>query len=173
MLGRRFDHSVLTMESSSGSSGSPEFRISPTVSKEKWAIHARAKLLKGYVLIVARERKTASFFKEGRGFEPCPYKVAKALIELGMIEEAGNHFLGIKYVLSTGVPVPPVLVVDDDDEPLIAPPREKESGSMEGMLDDLEEETTDDDDAEGDDAESKDGAEEEEDEDEDEAEDEF
>ena len=161
------------MESSSGSSGSPEFRISPTVSKEKWAIHARAKLLKGYILIVARERKTASFFKEGRGFEPCPYKVAKALIELGMIEEAGNHFLGIKYVLSTGVPVPPVLVVDDDDEPLIAPPREKESGSMEGMLDDLEEETTDDDDTEGDDTESKDGAEEEEDEDEDEAEDQF
>jgi hypothetical protein len=160
------------MESSSGSSGSSEFRISPTVSKEKWAIHARAKLLKGYVLIVARERKTASFFKEGRGFEPCPYKVAKALIELGMIEEAGNHFLGIKYVLSTGAPVPPVLVVDDDDEPEIAPPREKETSSMEGMLDDLEEETSDDD-GDSDDAETTEGGEEEEEADEDEADDQF
>ncbi len=157
------------MESSSGSSGSPEFRISPTVSKEKWAIHARGKLLKGYILIVARDRKTASFFKEGRGFEPCPYKVAKALIELGMIEEAGTHFLGVKYVLSTGAPTP-VIVVDDEDEADIAPPREKEAGSMEGMLDDLEEESSDDDgDAEEGETsgEGKEGDEEDEDEDED------
>ena len=101
------------MESSSGSS---EYRISPTVSKEKWAVHAQKKLQKGYVLIIAHGRRTASFFKEGRGFEPCPFKIAKALAEMGMVEDAGPHFLGTKYILSEMSPAPPVVVeVNDDD----------------------------------------------------------
>ena len=124
------------MDSSSSSS---EFRSSPTVSKEKWANHARAKLLKGYVLIIADGRRTASFHKEGRGFEPCPFKIAKALVEMGLVEEAGTHFLGTKYQLSSEAPVPaPVMDVDDDDEGEDDEPREQRSAGMEGLLDDLE-----------------------------------
>jgi len=161
------------MESSPSSSSSSEYRISPTVSKEKWAVHARAKLMKGYVLIVARERRTASFFKEGRGFEPCPFKIAKALIEMGMIEEAGPHFLGTKYMLSSAMPAPPVVVNDDDDDVDTEERPEKASGSMEVLLDDLEDDSSDDD--SDDDAESgEEGAEETtDDEDEDEDEDDF
>lgn len=130
------------MESSSSSS---EFRSSPTVSKEKWAMHARAKLLKGYVLIIADGRRTASFFKEGRGFEPCPFKIAKALVEMGLVEEAGTHFLGTRFVLSSAAPVPPPVVEpDEDDETDDAAPREQAATGMEGLLDDLEAEQTDD-----------------------------
>lgn len=130
------------MESSSSSS---EFRSSPTVSKEKWAMHARAKLLKGYILIIADGRRTASFFKEGRGFEPCPFKIAKALVEMGLVEEAGTHFLGTRFVLSSAAPSPPPVVeADEDDEVDDAAPREQAAPGMEGLLDDLEAEQTDD-----------------------------
>lgn len=142
------------MESSSSSS---EFRSSPTVSKDKWAMHARTKLLKGYVLIIAHGRRTASFFKEGRGFEPCPFKIAKALVEMGLVEEAGPHFLGTKYVLSSAAPEPPRLAdADDDDEGDDEGPREQASSGMEGLLDDLEAEQGDDEESDGE--EDRDGA---------------
>ena len=134
------------MESSSSSSSSSEFRSSPTVSKEKWAMHARAKLLRGYVLIIADGRRTASFFKEGRGFEPCPFKIAKALVEMGLVEEAGTHFLGTRYLLSSAAPAPPPVVdVDEDDDTDDAAPRESSSTGMEVLLDDLEADQADDD----------------------------
>jgi len=158
------------MDSSSSSS---DFRSSPTVSKEKWANHARAKLLKGYVLIIADGRRTASFHKEGRGFEPCPFKIAKALVEMGLVEEAGTHFLGTKYQLSSEAPVPaPVVDVDDDDEVEDDEAREPRSAGMEVLLDDLEagqedeeEEEADDDVESGSDGEEDEDAAEEDDED--------
>jgi hypothetical protein len=113
-------------------------------------MHARAKLLKGYVLIIADGRRTASFFKEGRGFEPCPFKIAKALVEMGLVEEAGTHFLGTRFVLSSAAPVPPPVVEpDEEDETDDAAPREQAAPGMEGLLDDLEAEQTDEDEEEG------------------------
>jgi hypothetical protein len=97
--------------------------ISPTVSKEKWAAHARSKLSRGYVLIVGRERRNANFFKPSKGYEMCPYKIARRLVDEGIVKPADRtHHLGLVYVLSTDTapPPPPPSIPDDEDE--TAPP---------------------------------------------------
>ncbi len=100
-------------------------RISPTVSKEKWAAHARSKLSRGYVLIVGQERRNANFHNPSKGYEMCPYKIARRLIDEGVVKPAGRtHHLGLVYVLAadTAPPPPPPSMPDDDDEPVPAPP---------------------------------------------------
>ncbi len=93
----------------------------PTVTKEKWAAHARSKLSRGYVLIVGRERRNANFFKPSKGYEMCPYKIARRLIDEGIVKPAERtHHLGPVYVLSTDTAPPPPSIPDDDDE--TAPP---------------------------------------------------
>jgi len=98
----------------------------PTVSKEKWAAHARLKLSCGYVLIVGQERRNANFFKPSKGYEMCPYKIARRLIDEGIVKPAERpHHLGRVYVLSTDTvppPPPPSIPDDDDDDDDTAPP---------------------------------------------------
>ncbi len=95
-------------------------RAAPSVSREKWALHAHAKLSKGYVLIVSPVRKSANFFMPGKGYDPCPIITAKRLIEQGIVIADGKHPLGDRYRLAPDVDptlvVPPVVVDDDDDD---------------------------------------------------------
>lgn len=96
-----------------------ERRTGPTVSKEKWVHHARAKLSRGYVLIVGKNRKTANFYLKNKGYEMCGYDVAKQLIKDGLVVESGEHSLGTVYslaVTSTEQPVSRVKVRDEDEQ---------------------------------------------------------
>lgn len=104
------------METSSEREGQ-ERRTGPTVSKEKWINHAKAKMARGYVLIVGKERRTANFYLRPKGFEMCAYNVAKQLIRDGIVVEAGEHHLGTVYKLaSDAAPVKSAPVRDPDEE---------------------------------------------------------
>jgi len=90
-------------EKSSSSREEPGSRAEPrpTVSREKWALHARKKLAHGYVLIVNPGRQNANFFMPGKGYEMCSYHTAQQLIRDGIVVEAGTHYLGTLYKLSS------------------------------------------------------------------------
>ncbi|HET6567423.1 MAG TPA: hypothetical protein VFG50_05620 [Rhodothermales bacterium] len=109
------------METSS-SSDYQEKRVGPTVSKDKWVNHAKAKLARGYVLIIGKQRRNANFYLRAKGFEMCPYNVAKQLVKDGIVVEAGEHPLGTMYRLAEEkLPIEikhkPVTVIDPE-EPL-------------------------------------------------------
>ncbi len=94
-------------------------RAAPSVSREKWALHAHAKMSKGYVLIVSTARKSANFFMPGKGYDPCPIITAKRLIEQGLVVTDGRHPLGARYILAPDADparVAPKGRVDDDDD---------------------------------------------------------
>lgn len=95
-----------------------ERRTGPTVSKEKWVNHAKAKLSRGYVLIVGKNRKTANFYLKNKGYEMCGYDVAKQLIKDGLVVESGEHTLGTVYSLavSTTEPAPQRVAVRDEED---------------------------------------------------------
>lgn len=76
-----------------------ERRVGPTVSKDKWVNHAKAKMTRGYVLIVGTRRRTANFYSKEKGYEMCAYNVAKQLIKDGAIVKTGEHHLGDVYEL--------------------------------------------------------------------------
>lgn len=88
----------------SGDRDFQERRTGPTVSKDKWVNHARAKMLRGYVLIIGNERRTANFYLAGKGYEMCPYNVAKQLVKEGLVTKAGDHNLGSVYRLTNAEP---------------------------------------------------------------------
>ena len=83
---------------------SPERKIGPTVSKDKWLNHALAKLSRGYVLIVGTERKSANFHSAEKGYEMCAYNVARQLIRDGHVHKVRDHHLGEVYELVTAPP---------------------------------------------------------------------
>lgn len=98
-------------------------RVSPTVSKDKWTQMALRKLSRGWVVIIAENRKSSNFFKPGSGFDPLPFSVAKKMVESGLLKEEGKHRLGKRYILSDGIdpaaavpPPAPVVAEDDDDD---------------------------------------------------------
>lgn len=116
---------------SSNSSDYQERRVGPTVSKDKWVNHAKAKLSKGYTLVIGKNKRTANFYLRSKGFEMCPYNVAKQLVKDGLVVEAGEHPLGTMYRLADNVPPvevkrkptpvakieeqPEVVEIDDED----------------------------------------------------------
>lgn len=95
-----------------------ERRTGPTVSKEKWVNHAKAKLSRGYVLIVGKNRRTANFYLKNKGYEMCGYDVAKQLVKDGVVVASGEHALGTVYSLaaSTTQAVPSRPQVRDEEE---------------------------------------------------------
>lgn len=96
-----------------------ERRVGPTVSRDKWLLHARQKLAKGYVLIYTTGKKRANFWHRDRGYEMCAFEVARALIASGEVQAAGEHHLGTMYQLKDGVPMEPLKrprIIDDDDD---------------------------------------------------------
>ena len=99
-------------------------RSAPTVTRDKWIAHACNKMSKGYSLIVSPTKRNATFFKRGKGYDPCPFVTAKRLLEMKLVEETGTHHLGTIYTLIEGAlstppprPVQPSVADDDDDEP--------------------------------------------------------
>ncbi|NEQ30346.1 MAG: hypothetical protein F6K04_04995 [Leptolyngbya sp. SIO4C5] len=128
------------MEPARDTSESVERQVSPTVSKDKWILHARQKMAKGYVLIVSPTRRTANFFMRGKGFEMCAFKVARTLIQLGMVEEAGTHRLGMMYRLKEEhmppvsarppAPKPPPADADPETETVDLPDFESEDAEL-------------------------------------------
>jgi len=137
------------MDTSSDSSrDSQELRVSPTVSKEKWFIHARTKLQKGYVLIVGKERRVANFYKPAIGYEPCPYPTAKRLVQLGVIVEKGEHDLGTIYTLS-----PEALPPEPPPKPRYEEPDDEEpDDDLDNILDQLKTDEDEDEDVDADDS---------------------
>ncbi len=99
--------------------GGGERRIGPSVSREKWFLHARTKLQRGYVLIVGKGKRTANFYSREKGYEMCAFEVARALVSSGEVVASGEHHLGTVYTLSTAAPAPPPAprpVREADDE---------------------------------------------------------
>ena len=103
------------------SEGSGERRIGPSVSRDKWLSHARAKLQRGYVLIVGKGKRTANFYSREKGYEMCAFEVARALVNSGEIAATGEHHLGTIYTLVAMPPDvtparPPARVIEDEDD---------------------------------------------------------
>ncbi|GIV61423.1 MAG: hypothetical protein KatS3mg044_0289 [Rhodothermaceae bacterium] len=94
-------------------------RTAPTVSKDRWVHHARMKMMRGYALIVSNTRHAANFFMPGKGYEACPYHVARKMIREGLVVEGGQHTLGTLYLLAPHAAASPTPApkVDDDEEP--------------------------------------------------------
>jgi hypothetical protein len=116
-------------------------RVGPTVSKDKWLNHAKSKLAKGYTLIVGTNKKTANFYLKSKGFEACPYNVAKQLIKDGAVVEAGTHHLGIVYKLKDDVQVVKTTprVPEPEDEEVLE--------DVENLLDDIADDEEEEDEA--------------------------
>jgi hypothetical protein len=92
-------------------------RIGATASPEKWIVHAQQKLKKGYELVIPQGKKAAYLQKRGKEEEPCPYKVARKIITMGLVEVTYEDEDDTIYKLVGGVEVaPPVVVVDEDDD---------------------------------------------------------
>jgi len=124
------------MEISERDDSTSEKRNAPTVSREKWRVHAISKLSKGYVIIVGDKRRNANFYQPGKGYEMCAYNVAMQLIKEGVVVESHEHHLGTAYALVDTLPPPtprPAPVVDDDDED------EVPVDDLEALLNDLSE----------------------------------
>lgn len=106
----------------------------------KWLPLADKKFKRGYVLVIHEQRRIANFFKPGKGYEPCPYRIAQDMILEGLITETGKRRpLGLEYTRVTTAQLRAISPsVDDDDDDL-------ESGvaPMLDADDDLEELTSD------------------------------
>lgn len=139
-----------------------ESRSAPTVSRDKWILHARAKLDKGYSLIISEGRKNASFFLAGRGYEPCPFVTAKRLVELRVVEPSGKHPLGALYTLSpNAVDLNTAIKQDPDEVDLVRTDDDDDSGSgLLTALDSLEGEGDDELEADDDDSSDEEAADE-------------
>jgi len=88
------------MSENTSESGSSERRVGPTVSRDKWLLHARQKLARGYVLILAKgDKRRANFYLPEKGYEMCAYDVARALVSSGEVVPTGEHPLGTRYEL--------------------------------------------------------------------------
>jgi hypothetical protein len=86
-------------ENTSEAAGS-ERRVGPTVSRDRWMLHARQKLSRGYVLILAGgDKRRANFYLPEKGYEMCAYDVARALVQSGEVVPTGEHPLGTRYEL--------------------------------------------------------------------------
>ena len=135
--------------STNSESNYTEVRAVPSVSRDRWLEHARKKLEKGYALIVSEKRKNANFYLAGRGYETCQHKTALLLIKQGAVKKAGQHHLGVVYVLSDDAKIilPPAPAVVDDDDDETTTDSEPDAG-YEDMLDELDDEVEDDDDEE-------------------------
>lgn len=125
------------MEISERDESTSEKRNAPTVSREKWRVHAIGKLSKGYVIIVGDKRRNANFYQPGKGYEMCAYNVATQLIKEGVVVPSYEHHLGMAYALAEAPPPPPPSVkpppVDDDDDDDVA------VDDLESLLNDLSE----------------------------------
>ncbi len=95
------------MSENATDSSNQERRVGPSVSRDKWSLHARQKLSKGYVLIVAADKRRANFWMREKGYEMCAFDIARALIVSGDVIPTGEHHLGVIYELAAPYTPPP------------------------------------------------------------------
>jgi hypothetical protein len=88
------------MESADYSSTERSTHERPTVTKDKWITHAVRKLEKGYILVVANDRRSANFYKAGSGYEMCSYQAAVQMVRDGAVIKVRDHYLGTAYALA-------------------------------------------------------------------------
>ena len=88
------------METADFSSTERSTRERPTVTKDKWITHVVRKLEKGYLLIVANDRRSANFYKAGSGYEMCSYQAAVQMVRDGSVVKTRDHYLGTAYALA-------------------------------------------------------------------------
>ena len=119
--------------------GGPERSTAPTVSKEKWLNHARAKMARGYVLIIGTERRVANFYQPGKGYEMCAYNVAKQLVKEGIVAPTRTHHLGTVYELQVAPEV------KQDVRPKPPKPRPEPESDVDVFLESLDDDVPDDD----------------------------
>lgn len=137
------------MSENTADSSSQERRVGPTVSRDKWYLHARQKLAKGYKLIVAKDgKKRANFWTAEKGFEMCAYEVARALVLSGELTPVGEHPLGLMYELVVpDAPPPKPKATKASKAPKPAPaPKEEDLDDLDNIDGDEEEDATEDDD---------------------------
>lgn len=94
------------MSENTSEAAGTERRVGPSVSRDKWLLHARQKLSRGYVLILADgAKRRANFYMPAKGYEMCAYDVARTLVVSGEVVATGAHPLGTRYELAalTGV----------------------------------------------------------------------
>ncbi|MEM1093306.1 MAG: hypothetical protein AAGJ10_01790 [Bacteroidota bacterium] len=111
---------------------------------KQWLQSAAQKFGRGFVLLINKEKKTARFFKAGKGYHACPYRMALLLVQHGLIAEVRPHPIhGAAFGLADGVTLAALrtfkpsdtLDTDDDDEDV-----SNEADDGEDMEVDLEEE---------------------------------
>jgi hypothetical protein len=73
-------------------------RVNRSTPTERQIRFATEKLMAGYSLIVSDERKSAVFFRTGKGYEGCAFRVARSLVTSGFAQSAGRHPLGTIYL---------------------------------------------------------------------------
>lgn len=154
------------MSENTADSSSQERRVGPTVSRDKWYLHARQKLAKGYKLIVAKDgKKRANFWTAEKGFEMCAFEVARALVQSGELTLVGEHPLGLMYELVVPDAPPPKAKTTKAPKPpkAAAAPKEEDLDEIDNLDGDEDEDAGEDDDLDLDVDEAEDSSEDEED----------
>lgn len=92
--------------------------MASSAPSNKWLPLAEQKFKRGYILVIHDQRRIANFFKPGKGYEPCPYRIARDMIAQGFIATTGKcRPLGLEYGRITATtPRPVPLVHDEEDE---------------------------------------------------------
>ena len=83
---------------SSDSDGAPS-TTSPSISKERWANFALAKLRDGYALMQSPNGLAYQFYRVGEPLQPCPAHAAKKLVAMGLLTVERMDVRGTRYVL--------------------------------------------------------------------------
>lgn len=93
--------------------------MASSAPSSKWLPLAEQKFKRGYVLVINDQRRVANFFKPGKGYEPCPYRIARDMIIEGVIAETGKRRpLGLEYTRTTTTKLHTVANEPDDDDDL-------------------------------------------------------
>ncbi len=156
------------MSENAAESSNQERRVGPSVSRDKWAQHAKQKMARGYVLIVAADKRRANFWMREKGYEMCAYDIARALVASGDVAPTGEHHLGTVYELvAMPAPTPAKKSKSAKPKPVAPPVAEVEEEPIDlpvvdADAEDLDDEADDDldaddaDDADSDDADDPD-----------------
>ena len=150
------------MSENAAESSNQERRVGPSVSRDKWAQHAKQKMARGYVLIVAADKRRANFWMREKGYEMCAYDIARALVASGDVVPTGEHHLGTIYELAA-MPAPtpakkskaakakPVAppVAEVEEEPIDLPVVDADAEDLDDDADDADDDLDADDEGDG------------------------
>lgn len=78
---------------------SAPFTTSASVSKERWASFALAKLRDGYALLQTPSGTVFQLYRPGEPVQPCPAHAAKRLLAMSLLIPERTDARGTRYVL--------------------------------------------------------------------------